>query len=301
MRRCLEKAPEDRFQSARDLAFALEGATAEVRIVAGEPRPAGRSSRVWKPVAAALALAGVAAGLGLWLGRATVPAPTPAAYERLTFRLGRIESAHFAPDGDTILYSAHPGGESPMELFSTRATTRGTQPLGLKNALTLAISSREELALLMRPQVVTWFVFEGTLARAPMAGGTPREVLEGVLDADWSPDGKDLAVIHNVGDRCRLEYPIGHVLYEPSPPGWMSDLRISPGGSQVGFIEHPVAGRWKRRSLGRRPRRTAAGPGLRVHGPQRAGLVTGRKRDLVHRNAVEWSVAPGPCRVAVGS
>ena len=57
----------------------------------------------WPP---ALALAGVAAGLGLWLGRATVPAPTPAAYERLTFRLGRIESAHFAPDGDTILYSA---------------------------------------------------------------------------------------------------------------------------------------------------------------------------------------------------
>jgi tRNA A-37 threonylcarbamoyl transferase component Bud32 len=241
VRRCLEKAPEDRFQSARDLAFALEGATAEVRIVAGEPRPAGRSSRAWKSAAAALAMAGVAAGLGLWLGRATVPAPTPAAYERLTFRLGRIESAHFAPDGDTILYSAHPGGESPMELFSTRATTRGERPLGLKNALTLAISSREELALLMRPEVVTWYVFEGTLARAPMAGGSPREVLEGVLDADWSPDGKDLAVIHNVGDRCRLEYPIGQVLYEPSPPSWMSDLRISPGGNQVGFIEHPVA------------------------------------------------------------
>ena len=241
VRRCLEKAPEDRFQSARDLAFALEGATADVRIAADEPPPAGQRSRVWKPVVAALALAGAGAGLGLWLGRATVPAPTPAAYERLTFRLGRIESAHFAPDGDTILYSAHPGGESPMELFSTRATTRGTQPLGLKNALTLAISSREELALLMRPQVATWFVFEGTLARAPMAGGTPREVLEGVLDADWSPDGKDLAVIHNVGDRCRLEYPIGHVLYDPSPPAWMSDLRISPGGNQVGFIEHPVA------------------------------------------------------------
>jgi Tol biopolymer transport system component len=84
-------------------------------------------------------------------------------------------------------------------------------------------------------------VFEGTLARAPMAGASPREVLEGVLDADWSPDGKDLAVIHNVGDRCRLEYPIGQVLYEPSPPSWMSDLRISPGGNQVGFIEHPVA------------------------------------------------------------
>ena len=88
--------------------------------------------------------------------------------------------------------------------------------------MTLAISSREELRAAHAAAVATWSVFEGTLARAPMAGGTPREVLEGVLDADWSPDGKDLAVIHNVGDRCRLEYPIGHVLYDPSPPSWMS-------------------------------------------------------------------------------
>jgi len=75
-----------------------------------------------------------------------------------------------------------------------------------------------------------------------MAGGTPREVLEGVLDADWSPDGKELAVIHVVGDRYRLEYPIGRVLYEPEAPAWMSDLRVSPRGDRVAFIEHTVAG-----------------------------------------------------------
>ena len=85
-------------------------------------------------------------------------------------------------------------------------------------------------------------MFEGTLARAPMAGGTPREVLEGVLDADWSPDGKDLAVIHVVGDRYRLEYPIGKVLYEPEPPTWLADLRVSPGGDRLAFVEHPVPG-----------------------------------------------------------
>jgi Tol biopolymer transport system component len=200
-----------------------------------------RSARRWKPVVAALALVAIGIALGIGLGRATVPAPTPPSYERLTFRLGRIESAHFAPDGDTILYSAR-WGNSPIEAFSTRAATRGSRPFGLSDVLTLAISSREELALLMRPQVYTWFVYEGTLARAPLAGGTPREVLEGVLDADWSPDGKDLAVIHNVGDRCRLEYPIGRVLHEPEPPAWMSDLRISPRGNHVAFIEHPVAG-----------------------------------------------------------
>jgi hypothetical protein len=168
-------------------------------------------------------------------------APGPASYERLTFRLGRVESAQFAPDGETILYSAR-WGSAPIEVFSTRAATRGSRSLGLKDALTLSISSREELALLVRPRVHTWFAFEGTLARAPMAGGTPREVLEGVLDADWSPDGKDLAVIHLVGDRYRLEYPIGRVLYEPDPPGWLSHLCVSRRGDQVAFIEHTVAG-----------------------------------------------------------
>ena len=153
----------------------------------------------------------------------------------------------------------------------------------------------------MRPRVHTWFVFEGTLARAPMAGGTPREVLEGVIDADWSPDGKDLAVIHLVGDRYRLEYPIGRVLYEPEPPGWLSDLRISPRGDQVAFIEHPVAGDGRGGVSVVGLDGKTAGPGLRVHRPQRPGLVPERRRDLVQRDPVQWNGAPGLCRVAVGS
>ena len=181
------------------------------------------------------------AGLGLWLGRGLAPPWTPPTFQKLTFRMGSVDSAVFAPDGETILYSAR-WGRSPPEVFSTRAATRGSRPLGLTDALILAVSSREELAFLVRPRLSTWQVFEGTLARAPMAGGTPREVLEGVLDADWSPDGKDLAVIHVVGERYRLEYPIGKVLYDPDPPTWMSNLRLSRRGDQVAFVEHPVPG-----------------------------------------------------------
>ena len=60
-------------------------------------------------------------------------------------------------------------------------------------------------------------------------------------DADFAPDGESLAVVHWVEDRCRLEFPIGRVLYEPSPPAWISAARVSPRGDRIAFLEHPVA------------------------------------------------------------
>ena len=214
------------------------------------------------------------------------PPWTPPTFQKLTFRIGSVDSAVFAPDGETILYSAR-WGKSPPEVFSTRAATRGSLSLGLTDALILAVSSREELAFLVRPRLSTWAVFEGTLARAPMAGGTPREVLEGVLDADWSPDGKDLAVIHVVGDRYRLEYPIGKVLYDPDPPTWMSNLRLSPRGDRVAFVEHPVPGdaRGGIVVMGLDGQRRTLGLG--VHGPRRHELVS-------ERETRSGSAPPGP-------
>jgi eukaryotic-like serine/threonine-protein kinase len=243
--RCLEKAPEDRFQTARDLAFALEGATTEGRPTTSAAialpkamrKPAG-----WLATTALLAVAAAA----FWFGRNSTPSREPPSFRRLTFRVGRADSARFAPDGETIVYGAE-WGTSPSELFSTRVTAAGTSSLGLSDAAILAISSREEMAILLRPRVVSFFATEGTLARVPLAGGAPREVLEGVLAADWSPDGKELAVIHvvadpaAVGDRYRLEYPIGRVLYEPDPPTWMDHVSVSPDGRRIAFSEHPVA------------------------------------------------------------
>jgi serine/threonine protein kinase len=240
VRRCLEKNPDDRFQTARDLAFAIEGASTGSSAVAPATFTPPRGRRLLAFGMSGAALLAVA-GFGLWLGRRMVPAWTPPSFQKLTFRIGSVDSAVFAPDGETILYSAR-WGKSPPEVFSTRAATRGSRPLGLTDALILAVSSREELALLLRPRLSAWQVFEGTLARSPMAGGSPREVLEGVLDADWSPDGKELAVIHAVGDRYRLEYPIGKVLYDPEPPTWMSTLSLSRTGDRLALAEHPVPG-----------------------------------------------------------
>jgi serine/threonine protein kinase len=238
VRRCLEKAPEDRFQTARDLAFALEGATTESRPALPSPlRP--RWPRALKLAVAAFGLL-AACGVSAWLARRTAPTATPPSYQRLTYRVGRVESARFAPDGETVVYGAE-WGTSPSEIFSTRPGTTGYRSLGLRDAAILAISSREEMAIMLRPRLVTWATYAGTLARAPLAGGTPREVLEDVLSADFSPDGKELAVVRVVDERYRLEYPVGQVLYEAEPPAWLSKVSVSPDGRRLAFVEHPLA------------------------------------------------------------
>jgi serine/threonine protein kinase len=238
VRHCLEKSPDERFQSARDLAFDLQAIT--------ETSGAGPPSAPWKSrrfglrsfLAAGLLL-GVSA-TSLLVGRMTSRTPPPS-YQRMTFRSGLLFSARFGADGRTVVYSAAWQGR-PQELFVTEAGSPESRPLGLRDARLLALSSTNEMALLLKPQLTGWFVHRGTLARAPLAGGVPRELLEDVEDADWSADGKALAIVHWVDDGWRLEFPIGHVLYAPKAPGWLSDIRVSPRGDQIAFLEHPQEG-----------------------------------------------------------
>ena len=113
----------------------------------------------------------------------------------------------------------------------------------------------------------------------PLGGGAPREVLDSVREADWSPDGTELAIIHDVGGRDRLEFPIGKVLYEAS--GYLSDPRVSPDGRHVAFAEHPF--RWDDRGtvkiVDRRGQAGGRHPGLPGH--RRAGVAAPRRRAAV--------------------
>ncbi len=61
--------------------------------------------------------------------------------------------------------------------------------------------------MLTHARYIAWRLFTGTLARMPLGGGAPREVLEDVREADWSPDGEGLAIIREVDGKERLEYP----------------------------------------------------------------------------------------------
>ena len=240
VRRCLEKNPDERFQSVRDVAFALEAMSGSGSGVTSGPSIAIRRRRGWRPwlaVMAGAALLGVG-GLALYrMGQKSErrPAAEPS-FRQMSFRRQAIFQAAFAPDGETIVYSAALEGTVP-ELFVIRPEYHEARPFGLLRTHLLSISSKGEMAVLTNPSFVHQRLFVGTLAQVSLGSTAPREILEGVRQADWSPDGSDLAIIRMVDGKDRLEFPIGKVLYETA--GYLSDLRVSPRGDRIALFEHP--------------------------------------------------------------
>jgi Tol biopolymer transport system component len=174
-----------------------------------------------------------------FLGRETRPIPPQPRFHRLTFRRGSILYARFAPDGHTIVYSAKWEG-SPSESYSTKPEASGSTDLGISHADTLSVSPSGEQLVVLNRRVINYWASAGTLARVPISGGTPRPILENVQDADWAPDGATFAVARFVDNECRLEYPVGKVLYRGQ--GWISSPRVSPDGKSVAFVDHTIFG-----------------------------------------------------------
>jgi Tol biopolymer transport system component/predicted Ser/Thr protein kinase len=213
----------------------LEAATALTPVIAPHVSAAKKYLAVGAAVSLAVALIAGAYFLGKREGLAA--SISPPTYHQLTFRGGTIRLARFAPDGKTIIYSAAWEGNS-IELFTTRPESPESRPFGLSKAEVLSISVNGEMAVLLKSQNVAPYINEGTLGRVPLGGGAPREVLEHVQWADWSPDGSNFAIVREYAGQSRLEYPIGKVLYQTG--GWLSHPRVSPKGDAVAFIEHPV-------------------------------------------------------------
>jgi serine/threonine protein kinase/Tol biopolymer transport system component len=240
VRHCLEKNPAERFQSARDVAFNLEALTdiststrGGVRAIPEEP-----STRRWLlPLLGGLLLLGSWAAIYRFAHRDATANPT---FHEVTFRSGTIWAARFAPDGQTIIYGAAWDGQ-PQEIFSTRFDSSDSRPVGLPAAQILSISSKGEMAISLHPTDTAAFLQTGTLARVPLAGGAPREVLDGVFWADWAPDGQSLAVIRSSPAGVpHLEFPLGKSIYEPQ--GWVSHVRFSPQGDWLAIADHVPGG-----------------------------------------------------------
>ena len=239
VRRCLEKSPEQRFHSAKDLAFALEA-------LSGTSHTSALHAKVVavrrKPLTIALAaLCGIAAFAGAYFLGTRNGSGKQARFEQLTFRRGYIRGARFAPDGQGVIYSATWEGR-PYEVFTSRIGDHHARSLDLNGAMVVGVSAVGDIALLtnVRRSPESNWMQSGTLARVSESGGAAREFLEDVWDADISRDGKQFAVVRSPGGPQQLEYPVGKVLFKTN--GYISHPRISPDGKQVAFLEHPVYG-----------------------------------------------------------
>lgn len=222
--------PANRYATPGLMAEALAGALAF-----RSPGPRTVTRRRWPAAVAIAATLLAAAGIGWWLMGS--PAPAEPFFRQLTYRQGRVLSGRFAPDGRTVVYSAEWSGQ-PRELFISAFDSVESRAVGLTDASILSVSTKGELAVLLRPRFLRGYVESGTLARLPVGGGVPRELLVDVQEADWSPDGTTLALVRAVQGTSTLEFPAGKTLY--STGGWVSHIRVSPDGTRVAFIDHPT-------------------------------------------------------------
>jgi len=240
----LEKDRDLRCQTAAELRGDLkrlkrDSESGRVATSASKPSSSQTGSTSKKSPWALAGLALVSLAAGFFLGRMTVkPALlTPPVYHQLTFRHGGIRMARFGSDGKTMLYSAA-WEEKPIEIYTTRPESPESRPFGLEGAEVQSVAPQGEMAVLMHSHNTEPYINSGTLARVPPGGGgAPREVLEGVQWADWSPDGGNFVVVRDLEGQNRLESPIGKVLYKTA--GWISHPRFSPDGKWIAFLEHP--------------------------------------------------------------
>lgn len=243
--RCLAKAPKDRYAATVDLARDLAILRDHASDLSGDAgvRPEAPRRRRWAAIGLVAVLLATMAGVYLLGERVERARTSPPRFRQLTFRGAGISSARFAPDGQTVVYAAQWEGR-PSELFTARLDSPETRPLGLSKAEILSISSSGQMALLLAgSNSVTRLPhsdlnlpvrFTGVLAEAPLGGGAPRELLEDVYFADWSPDGKSLAVGRSVLGKDRLEFPAGRVLSEANV--MPARVAVSPSGDRVAFV-----------------------------------------------------------------
>jgi hypothetical protein len=155
-------------------------------------------------------------------------------FQRLTFRRGNVVTARFAQEGASIFYGAS-WDDQTLGIFESVPGRPETKSLGIWGADLLSVSKKGELAILLHGQGLGARPNLGILARMPIVGGSPRELLSDVKVADWAPNGETLAVLHQVGERLRLEFPIGRVWGEVAATASM--LRVAPSGRAVAFLE----------------------------------------------------------------
>jgi eukaryotic-like serine/threonine-protein kinase len=237
LRHCLEKAPELRFQSARDLAYDLESLTS-LTPSGGLPAASSKGSPWWRYIAAGFLLVLISALAG-WKISSVIHPAEGSRFHQLTYRRGFLSNSRFTPDGQSVLYTASWDGALPA-IFIMPVDGVSGRPFGINNARLESISTNGEVAVVLAPHTVTLLINPGTLARASNSTSAPKPEIENVQGADFRPGTSELAVVRYLPARflCQVEFPVGNVLYKEAA---VDNLRFSPDGRYLAFVTHPEA------------------------------------------------------------
>jgi serine/threonine protein kinase len=251
VKKALAKDREQRYQTIRELHVDLKRLKQELELPAkvhgSIKRQQGHDVSRLKAVIVGLVAVSIFSLVSFYVGLRRAPSPATPTFRQLTYRRGAITRARFAPDGQTIIYSAAFDGKW-LKLFALDPENPESSPINLQGGERVAgiqaISTTGEMAILLDCEQDWGNCTDGILARVDVSGGSPQEIvgLENVYDADWSPDGKDLAIVHGVEGEYQLEYPVGKVLYKAA--GRILNMRVSPSGDKVAFIDQQSLSSW---------------------------------------------------------
>jgi serine/threonine protein kinase len=243
IKRCLEKCPDDRFDTARDLTFALEALCTETSShKASQSAPPQTRSRKLM-IGTALVLSFLSGGaVSFWLRR---PGPTDNALPRYLTYSGRDSSPAISPDGKTVAFASDRDGRSKIWL----------KHLGGGSEVPLTAGSDDNPRFSPDGSTILFSRTDGlrtSLYRVGILGGETHKIIDDVTTADFSPDGRRIAFLRWHSERAHVSSTVGIVAVDGSGakeiadsdalrldfPRWSPDgLHIAAlGGLQGGFV-----------------------------------------------------------------
>lgn len=230
--RCVEKEPEQRFQSAKDLAFALRASVGESSSGLGPaaipPLVAPRVKVWWKWAAAGLA------GFSLAALMFSVSQPEASAYKFKAFAMEAASERQpkWSPNGQSIAYIAH--DENGVYQIFARS---------LKSAAPIQLTKGADQCFnpIWSPKGdKIYYVAARSLMAVGAAGGESELVLKGVPAANLSPDG----ITWVTADRNKISVgPINNLkTYEQEPLIVSGAPAFSPDQTKMAAIVQSING-----------------------------------------------------------
>ena len=201
VRHCLEKNPEERFQSARDLAFHLES-TSSVSEPSAAVLASSRERRAVRPLWLVLAFLALAVGGAMWFRGRQQSGPKAVKFLRLTDYVGLEESPSFSPDGKAVAFVCD-SNETRQVWIRLLA---GGPPLQITRGPGAHLEPRwsQDSAAILYFTPPAEGNAQGALWEISALGGAPRQLVYSISGADVSHDGKRLTFFRLNGRQIEL-------------------------------------------------------------------------------------------------